>query len=67
MYLQKKKETQQQDCTPCIEQRIRAGEVPLGEVLQETMLAIMDDPKIKALIDSIRYEPNVCQKMINGK
>lgn len=28
---------------------------------------IMDDPKIKALIDSIRYEPDVCKKMINGK
>ena len=27
----------------------------------------MDDPKIKALIDSIRYEPDVCKKMINGK
>ena len=28
---------------------------------------IMDDPKIKALIDSIRYEPDVCKKIINGK
>ena len=27
---------------------------------------IMADPNIKALIDSIRYEPDVCEKILNG-
>ena len=39
---------------------------PAFAYTHRTAREIMADPKIKALIDSIRYEPDVCEKILNG-
>ena len=36
----RKKKRNNRSASPCIEQRIRAGEIPLGEVIKETMMAV---------------------------
>ena len=54
----RKKKRNSKTAPPCIEQRIRAGEVPLGEVLQETMLAITH-PAFKSRLKEYIYETEI--------
>ena len=54
----RKKKRNNKTAPPCIEQRIRAGEVPLGEVLQETMLAITH-PAFKSRLKEYIYETEI--------
>ena len=56
----RKKKRNSKTAPPCIEQRIRAGEVPLGEVLQETMLAITH-PAFKSRLKEYIYETEIIQ------
>ncbi len=54
----RKKKRNKKPAFPCIEQRIRAGEVPLGEVIQETMIAITNPAFLSRLKEYI-YETEI--------
>ena len=54
----RRKKKHKKPAPPCIEQRIRAGEIPLGEVIQETMFAITN-PAFQNRLKEYIYETEI--------
>lgn len=54
----RKKKRHREPVSPCVEQRIRAGELPLGEVIQETMIAIAH-PAFQSRLKEYIYETEI--------